>query len=288
MSSSKPEDTLMSQGRRLSNDTESYPSDDEFTYHERTSASKKWRQLAWLWLGRLLLLFAVSTTSFWAGSTKKPTWGDCVRQTSEYSPGLSAISKPYQKIRFRGGFDSDSPYKGPPSPAVDAAWNRIAEMGVIRISKEELHQLNASKYASEIPKSLGGGFMGLPEFVHQIHCVHMLWKNIYPDYYEQINDEIFADRQEMLDHMNHCADMLRQKLMCDADMGIITYNWRKHHYRPHPNFNVQHKCRDFEAGLEWGLERQIDASSLENDYFTRPDKPVVDFDIPPFDPLAEE
>jgi len=132
----------------------------------------------------------------------------------------------------------------------------------------------------------------------------MLWKNIYPDYYKQINDEIFADRQEMLDHMSipyllltilnvliypdHCADMLRQKLMCDTDMGIITYNWRKHHYRPHPNFNVQHKCRDFEAGLEWGLERQIDASSLEHDYFTRPDKPVVDFDVPPFDPLAEE
>lgn len=77
--------------------------------------------------------------------------------------------------------------------------------------------------------------------------------------------------------------------MCDADMGIITYNWRKNHYRPHPNFNVQHQCRDFESALQWGLDRQVNATSLRKDYFTRPeDHEVVDFDEPPFDPYADE
>ena len=76
--------------------------------------------------------------------------------------------------------------------------------------------------------------------------------------------------------------------MCDADVTLITYNWVKNHYRPHPNFNVQHKCRDFEAAKRWTRERAIDASSLEHNYFTRPGgEVVVDFEEPPFDPEAD-
>ena len=71
-------------------------------------------------------------------------------------------------------------------------------------------------------------------------------------------------------------------------MTIITYNWIKNHYMPHPNFNVQHKCRDFGAAKEWTLQRTINTSSQEHNYFTRPDEAVVDFDEPPFDPLATE
>lgn len=55
----------------------------------------------------------------------------------------------------------------------------------------------------------------------------------------------------MLTCVDHCADILRQKLMCDADTGIITYNWVKHHRLPHANFNVEHKCRNFEDVLSW-------------------------------------
>lgn len=44
-------------------------------------------------------------------------------------------------------------------------------VGVIRISEGEFHQLNASKHAVKVPPEFGGGFMALPEFIHQIHCV---------------------------------------------------------------------------------------------------------------------
>ncbi len=44
-------------------------------------------------------------------------------------------------------------------------------VGAISISEEEFQQLNASKHAVKIPPVLGGGYIALPEFVHQIHCV---------------------------------------------------------------------------------------------------------------------
>ena len=40
--------------------------------------------------------------------------------------------------------------------------------------------------------------------------------------------------------------------MCDADVGVITYNWVPHRIHPFPNFNVWHQCRNFEKVLEWG------------------------------------
>ena len=87
---------------------------------------------------------------------------------------------------------------------------------------------------------------------------------------------------------DHCADILRQKLVCDADVGIITYNWIKNHHAPHPNFNVQHRCRDFDAVVRYALAHGIDGSSFPRGYFLRPaDRPVVEFDEPPFDPEAD-
>ena len=44
-------------------------------------------------------------------------------------------------------------------------------VGAISISEGEFRQLNASEHAVKVPPNLGGGFMALPEFVHQIHCV---------------------------------------------------------------------------------------------------------------------
>ena len=77
--------------------------------------------------------------------------------------------------------------------------------------------------------------------------------------------------------------------MCEADVGVVVFNWQKHHKAPHPNFNVQHKCRNFGDILRYAQDHAVDASTLDKDYFERPkDKPVVDFDEPPFDPDADE
>lgn len=134
----------------------------------------------------------------------------------------------------------------------------------------------------------------------------MLWEQTYPDYYIEAHNWSLQDPKGFHEHigtppnqkgtrsclltesLDHCADLLRQKLMCDADMTLITYNWITNHYGPHPNFNVQHKCRNFDAAKHWTLQRRINASSLQNHYFTRPEEPVVEFDEPPFDPLASE
>ena len=75
--------------------------------------------------------------------------------------------------------------------------------------------------------------------------------------------------------------------MCDASSALITYNWVDNHYHPHPNFNVQQKCRNYQDLLEkveeWGIDRKL----LVNGIFRPTDRPVAEFNEPPFDPFAE-
>ena len=111
----------------------------------------------------------------------------------------------------------------------------------------------------------------------------------YPEYYIEEHKHSQEHPEEWREHVDHCADMLRQKLMCDADANLITYNWIKNHYAPHPNFNVQHQCRDYNRLLEVAAEHKLDGSMFSHGWILRPtDRPVVEFEgEPPFDPLID-
>ena len=55
----------------------------------------------------------------------------------------------------------------------------------------------------------------------------------------------------------HCVEMLRQFVMCHADVGVITHNWVKDYPRPYPDFNTWHQCRDFENVLQWAKDHEM-------------------------------
>lgn len=40
-------------------------------------------------------------------------------------PGLDAVE--YETVTFRGAQDDENPYKGHPSPDIDAAWRKLTE-----------------------------------------------------------------------------------------------------------------------------------------------------------------
>ncbi|KAE9367279.1 hypothetical protein N431DRAFT_320380, partial [Stipitochalara longipes BDJ] len=81
-----------------------------------------------------------------------------------------------------------------------------------------------------------GGYMATLEIFHQIHCL----VSAYPDV--------------MRNHLDHCIEIIRQVLMCNADLGLITFHWVKDNPTPYPDFNTWHTCRDPEAILALAKE----------------------------------
>lgn len=51
--------------------------------------------------------------------------------------------------------------------------------------------------------------------------------------------------------------MLRQVIMCRADVTMVTYDWVEGLDDPYPSFNVPHQCRDFEKILDWVEDHQV-------------------------------
>lgn len=51
--------------------------------------------------------------------------------------------------------------------------------------------------------------------------------------------------------------MLRQNLMCIADVGMITYEWVEGYSHPYADFSTWHQCRNFENVLSWVEDHQL-------------------------------
>ena len=75
---------------------------------------------------------------------------------------------------------------------------------------------------------------------------------------------------------DHCIEMIRQNLMCVADVGIISwvlpiaqrwepriydklirYDWVSGWEVPFPDFNTYHKCRNFDTILDWTTSHRV-------------------------------
>ncbi|KAK4158884.1 hypothetical protein QBC43DRAFT_348318 [Cladorrhinum sp. PSN259] len=196
--------------------------------------------LFWQYLGWFLLLLFLHSLYF-AKSFQAPILEDL-------DPGL-------QESRFNGSIRWPSPYRGPPSREVDAAWNRISIVRPLdlKISKEDFHTIgvNPDTAAVNAPEH-GGGYFMVPEFTHQLHCVNLLRKASHFKYaYYKAHDPDFRDNEETFKvHLDHCVEMLRQFVMCHADVTIVTAHWIEQRAKPWPDFNTKHVCRDFEKVLD--------------------------------------
>ncbi|KAG1813504.1 uncharacterized protein BJ212DRAFT_1365333 [Suillus subaureus] len=51
--------------------------------------------------------------------------------------------------------------------------------------------------------------------------------------------------------------MIRQNIMCNADVTMITWDWVEGHDIPYPNFNNRHQCRNYEKILDWADKHAV-------------------------------
>lgn len=62
---------------------------------------------------------------------------------------------------------------------------------------------------------------------------------------------------------DHCIDMIRQRLTCTADIGLVTGVWVETYSEPYPDFSTRHVCRDFDKIRGWAMDRALNVSMEE-------------------------
>ncbi|KAK2758423.1 hypothetical protein FQN53_008254 [Emmonsiellopsis sp. PD_33] len=165
-----------------------------------------------------------------------------------YSPARAVGN--YRPIHFDGALNATNPFKGPPGNELDDTWRRLHSVKPFAVTTQELEKIN--KTSLEVPTRPAGHFVSLAVF-HQLHCLDKVRRYLHKDYYHM---EDHDSTVSLIDHMDHCIDMLRQALMCQADTTLIT--WEGSFTNPKPDFSATHYCRSFDTIHDWAKEREID------------------------------
>jgi Mycotoxin biosynthesis protein UstYa len=59
-------------------------------------------------------------------------------------------------------------------------------------------------------------------------------------------------------HVDHCLEMLRMNIMCQVDIGVITFHELPDKPGdPWPDFSTLHVCRDFDAVRKWAIDNTV-------------------------------
>ncbi|KAF8244399.1 hypothetical protein K440DRAFT_558936, partial [Wilcoxina mikolae CBS 423.85] len=167
----------------------------------------------------------------------------------------------YETRQLNGSFDYTSDFKGAPNANLDKAWTSITNGQIIRIQEGDFAMLNkTAASAVQLSKTQGGGYMASVEVFHQLHCLDIIRKFTYREYYQDRDPMFHKSNQEELVHhkvIDHCVDILRQFLMCTGDVGLITYHKLEGRKNPMPDFSTMHKCRKFDDIVNWVEEHRV-------------------------------
>ncbi len=237
------------------------------------------------------ILFCVSV--FLMATTynrSKLSTADFVSKFSSYSPARVAVQ--YVSGTFNATQGRDSGYVGT-SNETEEMWNWVTvDMGDQMITPEELKLVNKPETSVKVkdPKTGKEGYRIGLEVFHQLHCLNLIRKSTYRDQYNGKGDFAEEDEGKIRAHLgintrtplspshfnpidlsdapkfgqmltyptDHCLEMLRMNIMCQVDIGVITFHELPDKPGdPWPDFSSLHVCRDFDAVRKWAIENTV-------------------------------
>jgi len=121
--------------------------------------------------------------------------------------------------------------------------------------------------------------MGVDVF-HQLHCLNMLRKALYPGRYPssalKSADGKSVNYGSWL-HLDHCIESLRQSLTCHSDTSPNTFRWLQDTKILEPSLGTVHICRNFSRIREWTSARFVDVDPAARRRHVEKDGEIVDY-----------
>ncbi|KZS89650.1 hypothetical protein SISNIDRAFT_416712, partial [Sistotremastrum niveocremeum HHB9708] len=168
------------------------------------------------------------------------------------APAQSAIK--YERRTF-AKLGVLSKFHGPPTDETDEAWNSLYPVGISRVTKAE-----ASKMANWTERIPGDDHYVISlDVFHQLHCLNLVRKALWPDRYgpQELGDPVLEDDDTPFDHVDHCVNIIRENIICNADTTPNVFQWSEEKNMIFPHFDSVHMCRNWESITEWVNEHQL-------------------------------
>ncbi|KAK1984690.1 hypothetical protein LZ30DRAFT_820874 [Colletotrichum cereale] len=243
---------------RLTRNTDYTPLEDGESVKDNQEASLSRRHHRWAWLGpaALQLLLLLASLSLLAATGLHHLAVPVSSQT------------PWQNIghleEIRGPVMFKEPESMTPSLALDAAWDKlIDEHHFMLVPDEDAPKLDF-RPRQPLRGSAGNrnGTLAVFEYVHALHCVHLLWKQTYPEYYKEDHRNMQNNPASQHAHIDHCADFLRQVILCNANFAVSTFYYNESRGGADVDIASSHTCINLDAANDYANRHYVNRSEL--------------------------
>ncbi|KAF2216464.1 hypothetical protein CERZMDRAFT_33868, partial [Cercospora zeae-maydis SCOH1-5] len=148
--------------------------------------------------------------------------------------------------QFNSGFGEDRTiWQERPNESTDQAWADLyRNVGITTVDKSTSRKLPDTTL--EFPGLEDRFVVGIAMF-HQLHCLDMVRRAMYPE----------TRMEDMMEHVEHCLDQLRQVVMCNGDLSTVSWEWDAKNDIPLSKFATTRVCRDFDAIHRWASQTSL-------------------------------
>jgi hypothetical protein len=175
----------------------------------------------------------------------------------QFTGGLDFYAENGTVFRAHNSADGRE-YVGPPSPAIDEAWKYLLDGLTVKLPKSNPGNLKDIGY--EQP-DFPGYLTTTLDVHHTLHCVNVVRKGLYPDYYQDKHNTPAAAQL----HLEHCLDYVRQSVMCHGDLTPVRLFYHEQLEREVADFETWHTCRDYSVIRDWAVENVVPPPADQDD-----------------------
>ena len=143
------------------------------------------------------------------------------------------------------------------------------QVGDQMVSREEMIEMNLDPNgALEITDPATGkrGFRVSIEVFHQLHCLNLLRQNNYKSYYAPLGGDTSAGEHDLVGHLDHCIDALRQFVMCQGDVNVFAFRFPFNDGDPWPDYTTPRVCRNYASIRQWAVDHTVAQGPDEPDH----------------------
>ncbi|THG98154.1 hypothetical protein EW026_g3976 [Hermanssonia centrifuga] len=182
------------------------------------------------------------------------------RETLLYSPAQEAVVyEPKSFVLGHSKGQAKTIFGAEPSAEVDEAWNDLYNVFAVSQIPAAQAKLLPNK-TLRVPGDTGNYIIGLSVF-HELHCLDVIRKALNPDHYA---DPATGD-----------IDMVRQALMCAADITPLIWQWHEDVQKARAAPDVVHICRNYDNIVQWAKAHRMkhhfdDTVHIEDDTIVLP------------------
>ncbi|KAG2420262.1 hypothetical protein HFD88_005063 [Aspergillus terreus] len=144
--------------------------------------------------------------------------------------------------------------RGPPSPALEAAWDELLQYSNIRLSRDELGA-DFRDNPALVELSDGSGIYSSVAVFHSIHCIKRVRYMLYPEHYYA--SKTAEEMDELKKHAEHCLNYLLHSAKCNADLTVFPMQWGAGQRIPFGIDQGRHQCKDWDRIQDWAKQRSF-------------------------------